>query len=225
MSLFAVAAGALLAACAQKPERPDLPDATPVAALVDFSGSWDMDYSRGDNLTQTLTKLFRQLNRSAQGPATSNSRMRVGTSTGSANSIITLARIADLVTRPELLEIEQTADAIEVGRLDEYAFTCNFGSRKPQVVETTFGTELCGWDGQKMVFHLTLPDNLTIVHRMTRSPDGRNLNIATTLTSPSSPVPFTLSRFYTRFDPLPPDYDCLETFSKKRVCSKGRSGS
>jgi len=43
----------------------------------------------------------------------------------------------------------------------------------------------------------------------------------TTVSSSTSRVPFTLRRFYTRFQRPAPDYKCIETLSMKRVCSTG----
>ena len=56
---------------------------------------------------------------------------------------------------------------------------------------------------------------------MRMSDDEERLRIITTVASPISPVPFTLRRFYRKFDRLPPEYNCIETLSMKRVCSTG----
>ena len=70
-----------------------------------------------------------------------------------------------------------------------------------------------------MVFHLALPDGTTVHHRVTMAQDGQNLRILTTLHSVTALAPLTLSRVYTRFEPLPDEYYCQDTFSRKRVCS------
>ncbi len=96
--------------------------------------------------------------------------------------------------------------------------------RIPEFVETPFGTELCGWDGHQLIFHVSLPDGLTVRHRMTVAPDRQQLHVATTVTSTAAPAPFTLNRVYQRFEPLPSEYDCEYTLSKKKTCSTRRSG-
>jgi hypothetical protein len=45
--------------------------------------------------------------------------------------------------------------------------------------------------------------------------------VVTTVSSSTARIPFTLSRFYRKFERLPPDFNCIETLSMKRVCSTG----
>jgi hypothetical protein len=60
-----------------------------------------------------------------------------------------------------------------------------------------------------------------VTHRLTISPDGEQLRIITTVDSKKSRVPFTLSRFYRKFEAAASDFNCVETLSMKRVCSTG----
>jgi hypothetical protein len=71
------------------------------------------------------------------------------------------------------------------------------------------------------VSYLVLPDGLQVTHRFTVSADRQQLRVVTTVSSNTARVPVTLSRFYRKFERLPPDFNCIETLSMKRVCSTG----
>ena len=51
--------------------------------------------------------------------------------------------------------------------------------------------------------------------------DREQLRVVTTVSSNTARVPVTLTRFYKKFERLPPDFNCIETLSMKRVCSTG----
>ena len=72
-----------------------------------------------------------------------------------------------------------------------------------------------------LVSHLSLPGGLRITYRFTMSADRQHLRVITTVNSKESRVPFTLQRFYTKFDRPAPAFNCIETLSMKRVCSTG----
>ena len=131
-----------------------------------------------------------------------------------------MARLADSITRSDTLFIDHDIKSIAVERQDDFDLTCEFSNSTAQSFESPLGREICGWDGTKMAFHVALPDRVTITHRLTLSPDGQELNVATTVTSPISNTPYTLNRFYYRFEPLPSPYDCEQTLTRKRVCYK-----
>ena len=214
---------ALASACAsQPPKRPPAPIKQKPIMPVNFSGSWERNYSRGGDIQENITRLARKLNRSAQGAGSPNGRRNpvFTSSSPSLGPIISMARLAESITRSDTLLIEHDIQKITVDRQEDFALTCEFSNSTAQVFESMLGTELCGWDGTKMAFHMALPDDLTITHRLTLSEDGQELNVATTITSPITRTPYTLNRFYYRFEPLPSPYDCEQTLSRKRVCWK-----
>ena len=110
---------------------------------------------------------------------------------------------------------------ISIARKDDYAIFCAFYDGVAKTTESGFGAELCGWDGDHLVSNVTLPDGLQITHRFAVSPDRKRLRVTTTVNSKAAPIPFTLNRFYTRFEALPSDFNCVETLSMRRVCSTG----
>ena len=187
---------------------------------VSLAGSWERDYSRDDDVGATLQRAYNLLAKSV-----ADQRMGVpsrnGLSPRQASALVALARLAELITRPDVLTVSQTDHEISVARKDDFSMLCQFFDFGPKGTDSPYGTEVCAWDGRDLVSLLRLPEGLRIQHRFTLSDDEERLRIITTVASPISPVPFTLRRFYRKFDRLPPEYNCIETLSMKRVCSTG----
>ncbi len=227
--LFSSAILALIAACGSNPEQ-----ASSVAERdqsVDFTGSWEMDYGRSDDLDHKLRSIYQELQRQAERRARSGSAdissrgAQTSASPEVSNTIATiipLAKLADFITTSQVLEIEQSSTDIMVDREDTFALSCSFHDDTPEVVTDELGSELCGWDAHHLIFVVALPEGTRINHRLTLAPDGQKLHIATTI-SRGRNRSFTLNRVYYRFDPLPPDFECKYTLSRGNVCS--RSGT
>jgi hypothetical protein len=195
---------------------------------VNFSGSWEMDYSLSDNTQEKLDSLVRELNRQAERRAAAQGNMHQGPVGGgmmisgganSGSSVIGLARMADLITQSPLLEVDQTAHKIRVKREEDFSLTCEFFPGEQRKVETPFGTEICGWNGHQLVFKLLLPDGLSIQHVMTLGAGGQKLVIATTVVSSQVSFPFSLNRVYNRFEPGESGFQCEVTLTRGRVCT------
>lgn len=214
----------LIIACAPQPINQSVNSGANDTS-IDFSGSWELDYRRSDDVNRELKSLFRKLQRAAENRASNrdprfrqNSSINIGGSNPVA-SVVAAARLADTITRSPVLEIDQSGNQIEVKRGDSFALTCEFHGDTPQLIENALGTEVCGWDHHQLVFKIALPDNLTISHRMTIAPDGQKLHVATTVASSSALTPFTLSRIYDRFEPLSSDDNCEYTLSRGKSCT------
>ena len=188
---------------------------------ADFSGSWERDYSRGDDVNQVLRDIYYYLSRTSADRAYTTRPGPVQPPSRDMQSITALARLAELITRPQVLTISQNDHEITVDRKDDFSLLCAFYDGVAKGTESDYGTEICGWDGDQLVSHLVLPDGLQVTHRFTVSEDRKQLRVITTVSSNTSRVPFTLRRFYNRFERLPPDFNCVETLSMKRVCSTG----
>lgn len=194
---------------------------------VDFSGSWELDYSQSDNIQARLDAMVRELrrraerqNRAAGMNQGAGAGLVIGPGGGNSGaSIIGLAQMADLITRSPLLEIKQAEDRISVNREETFALRCEFHPGQFHTVETPFGSETCGWNGHQLVFRILLPDGLSIQHVMTLGPEGQRLNIATTVISDQVSYPFTLNRVFNRFVPGNRGYRCTQTLSRGRVCT------
>jgi len=211
----------LLAACARQPVIDDQMLRFEGAMPTDFSGSWERDYTRDDEVNAVLRQAYYQLSRTIPDQGFSRNPVPAQPSPRDLNALLALARLAEEITRPDYLTIAQDDYEIRIDRKDDFSMLCAFYDGVAKGTESAYGTEICGWDGPQLVSHLVLPDGLQITHRFTRSANGEQLRIVTTVSSTSSRVPFTLRRFYRKFDRSPPDFNCVETLSMKRVCSTG----
>ncbi len=208
----------LLAACQSRPvEKVTFAPARP----VNFSGHWEVDYSRSDNVQNQLNSLARQLQRDAERRARAAERGSSynGSIQGSGKSILALAEMAELITATQLLDVEQNQQEVRIKRDRSFALVCDLTQAPPVVTETPFGRESCGWDGHQMYFHISLPDGLDVRHRLTRSNLGDWLSMQTAVYSTSVSQPFVVNTVYGRYDPTTAGYRCTETLSKGRVCT------
>ena len=211
----------LLAGCGGGPvERGD--SSLPAPQIRDFSGHWEMDYGRSDNVDQKLNSMYRELQRlqARQSRGDERAAARAAMLGAEFRRTIDAARLADMITSSQVLEIDQTADDIEIRRENTFSLDCVFSRGTPDMVIDELGDEICGWDAHQLVFRIRLPDGVDIQHRVSMSKDSQRLHIATRVDSRSS-APFTLNRFYFRFDPLPEDYECEYTLSRGNVCQTG----
>ena len=214
----------LAGGCAQQPQRDEARLAFAGPMPTNFSGSWERDYARGDSINGVLNGLFYELNRRAaqrQGNDPRFGSTQQAISRRDVDSLVALARLAELITRPDVLTIQQNDVEISIARKDDFAMTCQFYDGVAKGTISEYGTELCAWDGEQLVSHLILPDGLDIVHRFTLSPDGDKMRVTTTVSSSTSRLPFTINRYYMQFEAPSSDFNCIETLSMKRVCSTG----
>jgi hypothetical protein len=196
--------------------------------VVDFSGFWELDYSKSDNIQDNLNALVRDVRKQNQQRAQAAGvyQQAVGGmiiggpgDTNSGASIIGLAQMADLVTQSQLLEITQDEHKIKVKREEDFALTCEFYLGQYHTVETPLGSEICGWNRHQLIFKIVLPEGLTIQHVLSLGPDRQWMNIATTVISDRVTSPFTVNRVYARYQPRDDGYHCKMTISKGRVCT------
>ena len=222
LTLFFVAG--LLAACAASGPALDTTSPSFVGEMpADFSGSWERDYSRGEDAQGALNAIFRlrqrQVQQQSQLPG--NPRSSPGMSQRESNTLVALARLVEEITRPDVLTISQDDYEIRVARKDDFDLSCSFFDGVAQGTDSVYGTEVCSWDGDSLVSYLVLPGGLTISSRFTMSPDRNYLRVITTAKSSTTRTPFTLHRYYIRFEAPPNAFNCIETLSMKRVCSTG----
>ena len=185
---------------------------------ADFSGSWARDYARGDNVNKVfqsaIWELGRRRARSGQVVPMASER--------DLSTLIPIARLAELITRPDELTILQTEHEILVERRDDFSLMCAFFDGVAKSTESAFGSETCGWDGNRLISVHDMPDGLRVMHRFHVSDNRRELRVITTVSSSTAPMPFTMSHYYWRFEKNPGKFECIETLSMKRVCSTGK---
>lgn len=214
----------LLMACGSEPQRPPREQ---TAAAVDFSGAWEVDYSQSDNIRDSYEVMMRELQRQAQRRArgmnqSGGSAAVGGAVSGSAAGIYGLARMAELITDFQVLNVKQDERTISMKREGSFALECEFHPGKLHEVATPLGREVCGWDDHQLVFQIYLPEGLSIFHRLTLGPEGKRLNMATTVRSDQTAYPFTLDRVFNRYDPTATGIFCKQTLTRGRVCTTER---
>jgi hypothetical protein len=213
-----------LAACVQQPPAIDESMRRVDAQLpADFAGSWQRNYARDDDVNRALQQAWYDLARATPDRYDTTAGM-AAPSQRDADAIVALARLTELITRSDDITIVQNNQEIRVERDDDFSLVCRFENGMSQPVENPGGAEICGWDGEDLVSQLTLADGLTVLHRFTISADGNELRVVTTVTSPTSRVPFTLQRFFRKFERPQSKFHCVETLTMKRVCSTKAEG-
>jgi hypothetical protein len=211
----------LLAACSQQPVIVEEILRFEGAMPTDFSGSWERNYARDDQVNAVLREAYNKLARSVPDQRSPGPPGLATPSSKDTASLLALARLAEEITRPDELMILQNEHEISVARKDDFSLQCAFYDGVATGIENNYGTEICGWDGQQLVSILLLPDGLQVTHRFAISTDGLQMRIVTTVSSSSSRVPFTLRRFYSKYKRPSSGFNCIETLSMKRVCSTG----
>jgi hypothetical protein len=214
----------LLAACASSPEIPESEPAAAVRSgvLRDLSGHWEKNYQLSDDFNTRFTlyaadirRLIARMNQgNVEGLATLRGRgLNVDTING-------LARFAEELTRMPLLEVVQDEARIEIEREDDFTLRCAYENLQFVRSNNAFGSDVCGWTGERLQFQMALGGGLTISHQFSLSPDETMLNVMTTISSDDVAVPLVISNYYQRYTPPAEDYNCLLTLTRNTVCSQ-----
>ena len=187
--------------------------------VMDFSGHWEVDYARSDSVQTQLNSTFRDIQRQAQRQrdAAEKGVTYQGPPIGDVDAILALAKMAELVTASDLLEIHQDVAVVRIDRENSFALVCDISDGQTSV--TQLGRETCWWDGQQLHFAIDLPEGLSIRHRFIRSADGALLAQRTRLSTRGTNRDFEVSRIFARFEPGNRGYHCINTLSRGRVCS------
>lgn len=216
---------ALLASCSHQVAGDNAVRGYVGTAPLDMSGFWERDYSRGDDVNAEVGRVLSQMQRATADPRMTND-VRLGSNSASISrrrlsTVLALAQLADAITRVDTLTISQSEHEISIERKGDFAIFCEFYDGIAAGPATDYGNEICGWDEQQFVSRLILPDRLRVTHRFTMAADGKNLHVATTVSSGPTSTSFTLDRYYKQFERPSSDFNCIETLSMKRVCSTG----
>lgn len=212
----------MLAGCSTAPEpvEMDAPDA------VDMSGHWEKNYSRSDDFNARFNLFLFDLQRSSTpsaGRGVNETLGSGGVGGGSRESVIGLARLTEEITRMPLLEIEQSEDIIHIHRDGTFALRCEHHGRPFVRMGNPFGSEICGWNGEQLIFQMDLEGGLGIRHQVTLGPEQRQLNITTTVSSSAVSRSITVSNYYERYRPQEADFDCIYTLTRNNVCTRKRN--
>ena len=102
----------------------ELPVVGPVAEL---GGHWEVDYARSDTVQTQINASFREVQREIRRrqEAVERGASPQGMPLGDLDTLIALAKMAELVTDSDLLEIEQDPHILRVERANNFALSCD----------------------------------------------------------------------------------------------------
>jgi hypothetical protein len=192
------------------------------AGRPDFNGFWELDFENSEHPNDKLRYLYevtlshyqRQVNNN--DPQFRDSAIRA---MDELRGIVNLGRLAELITRTTVLEINQDANHILVDREDNFSLACEFANT--EITGDALGRERCGWRNNQLIFDIRLPEGLAIQHRIVKSADGRRLNISTTLASDGVSQAFSVNRVFIPFQRGKGAFECKYILGKGKVCSIG----
>ena len=194
---------------------------TRVATPVDMTGHWEIDFARSDNLQDQLSSIARRVQREAVRRArlAEEGRGYAGSPLPDQSDLITLARLAEIITEPVLLEVIQNDARIRVKRDRSFALVCEYDGPGLSITVDTLGIQRCGWDGNQLVFVLELEEGLEVTHRLSLSDKTDILLLVTSVETASTRFPLVVSQYFTYYDPNALGYRCERTLTRGKVCS------
>ena len=204
--------------CAQERQNEAI---TGVATPVDMTGHWEIDFARSDNLQDQLSSIARRVQREAvrRTRLREEGRGYAGSPLPDQSDLVTLARLAEIITEPVLLEVIQNDARIRIKRDKSFALVCEYdGSGLSNTLET-LGIQRCGWDGDQLFFVLELEGGLDVTHRLSRSDKTDMLLLVTSVETATTRFPFLVSQYFTPYDPDSLGYRCERTLTRGTVCS------
>jgi len=183
-----------------------------------FSGHWEKNFQLSDDFNTRLRLYIADLERAF---ARQSRGLEGGAPANFSNEAINgLARFTEELTRMPLLEIMQDEQLVTIEREGDFPLRCAYAGRQFARTSNSFGSDICGWERESLVFQMALGGGLTITHQFTLSPDANMLNVTTRVSSSSVAVPLVISNYYRRYDPPEADYDCQLTLTRRTVCSQ-----
>lgn len=207
------------------PAEAPLRDATP---LPDLTGHWEKNYQLSDDFESRLALYVADIQRristpQGRGEGISVSGGGVGGFFGGGISNVAingLARFAEEITRMPRLDILQEDSGIEVERENDFPLRCLYGARQFVRGNNPFGNDVCGWNGERLLFSMAMLGGLGVTHQFSLSADGKMLDVTTTVSSDTVAAPLTIRGIYQRYEVAEDPYNCVLTLTRNRVCSQ-----
>ena len=199
---------------------------TPVR--LNFSGSWEKDFTRSDNWEDELNRVMRMRQEQAAAQVAgirplSRPRVSIGNinlnSSRSRSNFVNLARVAEYISRQTTMEIIQNRNEVRVERKGEAPLICGMETGPTPTFSSPHGSEFCGWNRLQLIFEITLPEQLYITHQFSVSANGSSLQLITSIQNGDG-IPFNLRQTYNKYEAPPEEYNCIQTISRGRVCSQ-----
>ena len=194
---------------------------TRVATPVDMTGHWEIDFARSDNLQDQLGSIARRVQREAVRRArlAEEGRGYAGSPSPDQSDLVTLARLAEIITEPVLVEVIQNDARIRVKRDKSFALVCEYDGSGLSITVDTLGIQRCGWDGNQLFFVMELEEGLDVTHRLSRSDKTDMLLLVTSVETTSTRFPLVVSQYFTPYDPDALGYRCERSLTRGKVCS------
>ena len=194
---------------------------TRVATPVDMMGHWEIDFARSDNLQDQLGSIARRVQREAVRRArlAEEGRGYAGSPLPDQSDLVTLARLAEIIIEPVLLEVIQNDARIRVKRDKSFALVCEYDGSGLSITVDTLGIQRCGWDGDQLFFVMELEEGLDVTHRLSRSDKTDMLLLVTSVETTSTRFPLVVSQYFTPYDPDALGYRCERSLTRGKVCS------
>ena len=188
--------------------------------MSDLSGQWQVDYAKSDSIQTQINARFREVQREMRRRQDAIERgvSYQAQQVGDVDTLIALAKMAELMTESSILDIEQDTRWLRIERENSFALTCQLkGEAEP--VLSLLGAEQCWWDGQQWHFLVQLPDGLMIEHRFVISEGNEALAQRTVMGMAGTATRLEVVRIFSRSDATSRGYRCTETLSRGRVCT------
>lgn len=194
---------------------------TRVATPVNMAGHWEIDFARSDNLQDQLSSIARRVQREATRRArlAEEGRGFAGSPLPDQRDLITLARLAEIIIEPVLLEVIQSDSRIRVKREKSFALVCEYDGSGLGVTVDTLGIQRCGWDGDQLYFAIELEEGLDVTHRLSRAKETDTLLMVTSVETTATRFPMVVSQYFTPYDLDALGYHCERTLTRGKVCS------
>lgn len=206
----------------EAPLRADTP-------LPDLTGHWEKNYQLSDDFESRLALYVADIQRRISNPQGRNEGISVtggGAGVGglfgggfSNVAINGLARFAEEITRMPRLDIRQEDAGIEVERETDFPLRCLYADRQFVRGNNPFGNDVCGWNGERLLFSMAMLGGLSVTHQFSLSADGNMLDVTTTVSSDTVAAPLTIRGLYQRYEVAEDPYNCVLTLTRNRVCS------
>jgi len=143
----------------------------------------------------------------------------VGQTNNRGTTIVDLARFAELISRHNDIYISQTDDEVRISRDGEADLVCHTEDQFVYSQSGDLGSEACGWAGDQLIFRINLPGDVSVLYRFSFSDDRNDLNLQKRVSS-GQYMAFDLEEFFTRYEAVNQDYECVQTLTRARVCSR-----
>ena len=115
--------------------------------VPDLSGHWEVDYARSDSVQTQLNASFREVQRELRRrrEAAERGASYQGPPMGDLDTLVAVAKMAELVTEPELLEVYQDVRRVRIERENSFALSCELAGRAVGAQPARCRAVLVGW--------------------------------------------------------------------------------